>query len=336
MNEPSIAGKILSVLSVLEGEADPSALLAFGPASEEELNCRYTKQLQRRLKRGGAKEIIQRFHSWAERSPNLPIKDIHPSWILELIRDERPRVIGLICRYLPGQQVRYLLDHLPAATKSRLPSLHESFSIPEPLVEQVRLFFERSFFSAPRPAPQEAFSLSHIAWMSARDMTTLIRELGYEEIRRAFASVAGKALQVFLTRFPIEEANQVRLRLARGRPVLAAERQRAQQHLVRVDLDIQRAADLPFEIGLSVLAQAVAPEATEWAKAVVYRLVSRDGHSLKRYVRESLHEHAEARQQHRAESLLAFIRDLAEQGKIATYWREESGSETTGSEKVSH
>ena len=146
MNEPSIAGKILSVLSALEGEADPSALLAFGPASEEVVNRHYTEQLQRRLQRGGANEIIRRFHSWAERSPNLPIKDIHPSWILELIRDERPRVIGLICRYLPGQQVRYLLDHLPAATKSRLPSLHESFSIPEPLVEQVRLFFERHFF----------------------------------------------------------------------------------------------------------------------------------------------------------------------------------------------
>lgn len=336
MNEPSIAGKILSVLSVLEGEADPSALLAFGPASQEELNRRYTEQLQLRLKRGGAKEIIQRFHSWAERSPNLPIKDIHPSWILELIREERPRVIGLICRYLPGQQVRYILDHLPAATKTRLPSLHESFSIPEPLVEQVRLFFERHFFSAPRPAPQEAFSLGHIAWMSSRDLTTLIRELGYEEIRRAFANVEGKALQVFLTRFPIEEANQVRLHLARGRPVLAAERERAQQHLVRVDLDVRQATDLPFEIGLSVLAQAVAPDEKAWADAVVYRLALRDGHSLRRYVREALHEHADDRQQRRAASLLTFIRDLAEQGKIATYWREGPSAEITDSEKVSH
>lgn len=336
MSEPSIAGKILSVLSVLEGESDPSALLAFGPSSEEAENRRYTEQLQRRLKRGGANEIIRRFHSWAERSPNLPIKDIHPSWILELIRDERPRVIGLICRYLPGQQVRYLLDHMPAATKSRLPSLHESFSIPEPLVEQVRLFFERHFFAAPRPAPQAAFSLQHIAWMSARDMVTTIRELGYEEIRCAFANVGGKALQVFLTRFPIEAANQVRLRLARGRPVLAAERERAQQHLVRVDLDIRRAADLPFEIGLSVLAQAVAPDAGEWVQAVVYRMDSRDGHSLKRYVREALHEHAPERQQYRAALLLSFIHELADQGKIATYWREEPGAETTGSTKVSH
>ena len=329
MNEPSTAGKVLAVLTVLEGDKHPAKLLAFGPPDEEADTTGYAEQLARRLKRGGGKEIMARFHSWAERSPSLPIKDIHPSWILESIHDESPRVIGLICRYLPGSHVRYLLENMPVALKDRLPALSESFAIPEALVGQVHDLFERRFFSLERPGPEETFSVRHVPWMNSRDIMLLVHELGYEEIRQAFANVVGKALQVFLTRFPIHEANEVRLRMARGRPVIAAERKHAQEHLVRIDLNVERAIDLPFEIGMSVIAQAVDPEQADWIEAVILRLNQRDGYRLKRYARDACQSHSDERLKRRQAGLLTQISVLAEQGKITRYWREDGDEDIT-------
>lgn len=332
MNELPIPAKVVATLAVLEGDADLDHFFQYSPAEFEQGMRRYAEQLQRRIDRGKGSTLAQLLSSWSDTPSSFPLKDVHPGWILEYVRHESPRVIGLVCRYLPGNQVRYIIQNLPSEIQEQLPSMNESFGIPQELLTHVRSVLENHFYRLPRPGAEEAFSCHSIPWMKPSDIDVVIRELGYEEIRLAFTGVEPKVLQAFLTRFPLKEAKEVRRRVSVGPAVQVAERQVAQKHILSADLDVKKAEDLPYEIGLSVLAECVDPRDREWITGVVVKLTPRAGYSLRRYLEERQPQ-LNAQQIHRRQAkLLECIRDLAERVKISSYWRSSPEDETTRSD----
>lgn len=334
MEQVETTSKVFAALAVLEGEPDLSSLFRFAPPSLEEKLLRYAELLQRRFSRSKSSELAQMLHSWRESSPALPTHEIHPGWILDAVRQESPRVIGLVCRYLPGSHVRYLLRHLPKELREKLPTLSESFGIPKELIEPVKEFLSKKFFRGMRPSSDQSFSCQHIPWLNSKDLRRVIRELGYAEIRKAFSQVDPKVVRTFLTRFPLEEAKQVRRRIEQGPPVLESDRKRAQKHIVGIDLDVGRPEDLPFEIGLSVLAESVMAEEPLWIEGVIVRLEPAEGYILRRYVSEAGASHRVEESRQRQSELLGVIRDLADRGQIARYWRQSPEDETTKSRKA--
>lgn len=319
----------MAALAVLEGEADLGELFAFGPSDLEDSLTRYAGVLKSRFSHGRVRDLAEMMRSWAERSPALPIYQIHPGWILEVVREERPRIIGLICRYLPGSHIRYLIDNLDREVRDKLPTLGESFALPLELMEQVKVFLAKKFFNGSPPSADEPFSCRHIPWMSAKDIRRLIRELGYVQIRNAFAGVDPQAVQAFLVRFPIEEAKEIRRRLELGTSIPESKRKKAREHIVSMSLDVSRAEDLPFEIGLSALAQASHPDDRGWIEGIVVRLTPHEGYRLRRFVSEaSGRGSSETRERYQAE-LLGIVRDLADRGLIAQYWKTRVEEETT-------
>jgi hypothetical protein len=334
MKELSGSGKVIAALTVLEGVEDPDKLLTFGPSDCEDSLTQYANVLKNRFSRGKTRDLAEMIRSWTEISPALPIYQIHPGWILELVRGESPRVIGLICRYLPGSHIRYLIENLPHEIRDKLPTLGESFALPMELMEVVKDFLARKFFCGPPPNPGETFSCRHIPWMSAKDLRHVIHELGYRDIRNAFAGVDPKAVQTFLTRFPFDEAKEIRRRLESGSPVAETYRKQAQEHIVSMNLDVIRAEDLPFEIGLSALAEAVHPQDRAWIEGVVVRLSPNEGYRLRRFVREALGRGAAVTSERRQPELLGLIRDLADQDLIAKYWKPRKEEEITDSIEI--
>ncbi len=329
------SSKVMTALAVLEGGDDPAALFRFGPEGLTETLQKYAGVLKARFARGNQQELAEMLRSWSERSPALPIHQIHPGWVLEIVRQESPRVIGMICRYLPGSHVRYLIENLPRELRDRLPTLNESFGLPASLMEQVKQYLAHKFFHASPPNADERFSCRHIPWMNGKDIYRIVRELGYAEIRDAFAGVDIQALQVFLTRFPIDEARKIRKRLDQGPLVPLPQRKRAQEHIVGLNLDVSRAEDLPFEIGLSVLARCVSREDPSWIEGVVVRLSPTEGYSLRRAVKEAFSSYNPEAVALRQTELLGLIRQLAEQRQIQQYWQSHMEDEETDSEKSS-
>lgn len=324
------AAKVLATLAVLEG--DPIEALAYfvSPTHERAL-CDYGRRLERKAKRRGTHSLVSDLKGMMTRESFSHLRDVHPGWFFEGLRHESPRIIGLACRYLPGDKVRYLIEHLPAGLKTQLPTLGESFAIPDPLIDQVRRILEERFSSGLRPGPDEPFSLAHIPWISARDLHTLIIELGYREIHAGFAKVDAKTLKAFLTRFSVAQAGEIKERVLHQPVPPEAVRREAQRHLATVHLDVEEAAKLPYEIGLSVLAQAAVTEEDRWAQALIFKLEPAHGYVLKRYVAEARGEVRPERVGPRKERLLATIRDLVQEGTIAEYWQTRRDDEDTAS-----
>ncbi len=335
--ELATSGKVIAALTVLEGETEPAELFRFGPEEWADPLTHYAGVLKSRFARGKARELAELLRSWTERSPALPVHQIHPGWILEIVKAESPRIIGLVCRYLPGNHVRYLIENLPREQRDKLPTLSESFGMPAELMEGVKAFLASRFFHGTPPNPEEQFSVRHIPWMSAKDLRRLIRELGYRELRSAFSGLRLQAIKALLTRFPLDEAKVIREHIESGPPVPAALRKRAQEHIVALNLAVARAEQLPIEIGLSVLADAVQAKDMaknmEWIEGVVVRLEPSEGYALRRYVREAIGRQRPEQSVARGQDLMAVIRDLAERGEIAQYWQGRMDEETTKSEK---
>lgn len=331
--ELTTPGRVMAALATLEGESEPGELFRFGPEELEQPLTHYAGVLKSRFARGRANELSELLRSWSEHSPALPIHEIHPGWILELVKQESPRVIGLMCRYLPGNHVRYLLENLPRSLRDKLPTLSESFGLPAELMRSVKDYLATQFFHGTPPNPNERFSCHHIPWMSVKDIRRVIRELGYQEIRSAFSGIDRKAVQAFLARFPLEEARVIRRHLESGPVVSAAKQQRAQEHIVSLNLSVSRAEDLPFEIGLSTLAEVVRAEEADWIEGVVVRLSPAEGYSLRRCVRDVMGRGLKGMAERRQAQLLSLIRELAERREIARYWRAQAEEETTKSEK---
>lgn len=333
MRRLSTSGKVLATMAVLGNPADATILFRFAPASEEEALTRYARRLQRRMSEEGEGALVAELRELATRESFSHLRDVHPGWIFEYIRDESPRVIGLVLRYLPGDKVRYLIEHLPPKVRRALPTVGESFAIPEELINEVKRALERRFVCGTRPAASDPFSLYHIPWMSLRDLQKLITELGLRELSAAFSRASAKGLKAFLARFPVAEAGRLKERILRGGEVSAAERQEAQRHLATANLSVTGAADLPYEIGLSILAESAWGESADWIDPLILKLAPAQGYVLKRYLKEGAALYRPERAARRQGQLLGLIRSLADAGEISHYWY--SGSEeTTGSYPV--
>jgi hypothetical protein len=332
MGHLSTAHKVFAALAVIEGEKDLPALFLHGPSPDQASMEEYAGNLQERFSEGRTKELASLLRSWAAATPSFPLNEIHPGWILDAVRDESPRVIGLICRYLPGRQVRYLLENLPQAVRVALPTISESYRIPLPLVSQAKDFLSKRFFQVKKPSASEPFSCRHIPWMHSKDIERVIRELGYQEIRFAFAKLPAQTLRSFLTRFPLMEARHVKRALTDDSYINPEDRKRAQQHLTNVNFDVPNAEELPLEIGLSVLSQSVSPNDGAWAEALIYKIEPRAGYSFKRYVNEAIVHNSSERLSKRQAQLMGVIRELADQEEISCYWRKSREEETTHSQ----
>ena len=227
-----------------------------------------------------------------------------------------------------------MIEHLPHKVRDQLPKISESFAIPEELIAQVKRALERRFFCGRRPSPEEPFSLYHIPWMSLRDLEKLISEIGYRELQAGFSKAGPKGLKTFLVRFPIEEAKKIKTRLLIKGTVPPKDRQMAQRHLATVDLTVTEAKKLPYEIGLSVLAQSAAGESADWIDPLVLKLAPAEGYVLRRYLKEVASNHRLSEVARRQEQLLGVVRHLADEGKISRYWQPRRDDETTGSYHV--
>ena len=93
----------------------------------------------------------EEFHKLKRSHPASALTEVHPGWILEKLEGESPRILGLLCRFLPGDRVKFLIDHLPASKKKLLPKINESYRISSEIGEIVRGLVEKKFaFSTPR------------------------------------------------------------------------------------------------------------------------------------------------------------------------------------------
>jgi hypothetical protein len=250
-----------------------------------------------------------------------PLEEVHPGWILEKLEGESPRVIGLLCRWLPGDKVRTLLSSWPARS-TPLPKVMETYRVSEAIGRIVRgRIEERLALSYPRPSGG-SFSFEHIPLLTSDDLRTFFRDLGLEEIRRGFSGVEPAVFRTFLSRFSTRDVKEIRRRISEGGPVPLGEREEAQRFLTSLPLNALSAEGLFREIGYAVFGRGVVPEENGLVEGISCKLSPEEGYRLKRVLHERGRSHPGEKIQGAREEILRRLFSLARQGLIGRYWKD--------------
>ncbi len=299
-------------------------LFRFASAEDE----RVLGQIAARLQKEGIlddEDVVARLvKGYRVRRPSV-FEEFHPGWIRERLEGESPRVLGVICRFLPGDKIKYLLDRLTARERKLFPKVNESYKIAPDVAELVRLLVEKKLsFSLPIDAGG-VFSFSHIALMRSDDLRTLFRDLGLEELRRAFSEVDSKVLKAFLARFAPPVAREIRGRIDFGVKTPPSRRREAQKHLVGISMENVSAEELLREIGYSVFVRALAAEDRPLGDYLYQKISPEEGHRLKRALSETSQSRPVDIIRSMQEEILGRIRVLADKGLIRPYWKDNKG-----------
>lgn len=134
------------------------------------------------------------------------IAEIHPAWLLDILKNESPRVIGVVLRHLPSRHVRYLLENLPRRLTMELPKLIEAFYVPGELLDVIRRRVERRFVPMRVTHEVERFGIEHLYFLKIEDLNCLGLDLGLSELALSLVGSGRKILQIVLNRFNLSEA----------------------------------------------------------------------------------------------------------------------------------
>lgn len=182
--------------------------------------------------------------------------EIHPSWLVDSLLHESPRVIGLILRFLPSRHTRYVLEHLPAALREQLPNVVDAFAVSDVVLKIIRHRFESRFVPT-RPAGQvEELSIQTLHGLNLVELELLIRDLGIDELAMAFAHMNTAALRMLLNRLPFAEAKALKSRVAELRGLDQRQEQEARYTVLEVPLERKDPEGLISEVGILSLAKA--------------------------------------------------------------------------------
>ena len=315
---------------MVEGERfEP--LLQFLPQEEGGALKEFAHSIWSQKKEGGAKIVLQKIKEVFVQKKISILSEIHPGWIVEKLRDESPRILGVLCRYLPGDTVKYLIKNLPAEQAKQLPKMSKAFGLSSELILWIKNILEKKFAHPHLPEPDRSFSFSHIGWINGDDLRTLFRELGLEEIRKGFSKVDFQSLKVFFSRFSSEDTRELKGRIIDSPSCSPEEKKRAQKHLVSMELQALDAETLFYEIGFSYFSQAILPGESCWAEAICQKLSPHEGYVLKRFIQENNGKASEAQANRAREDILKRVFYLTEKRAIRKYWQEASEHEETGS-----
>ena len=315
----------LMALCLLGSGKKGQDLFAFASPRDEESLRKISAQFlaQEEIDQGELLEMIRRRNYLQSLSS---LEEIHPGWIVEKLEGESSRVLGLVCRLLSGEKVKFLLDHLPPALKAGLPTIQESYQVSPQVLEVVRQIIEKRFPISLKPPSDSSFTFAHIAWMKEGDLKTLFWDLGQEEIRRAMQGVSPAVLRAFLIRFSPQEAKEIKTRIEMGRPVSETVKREAQKHLMMIPLEQLPSAELFLEIGYSCFSSLLTHEDLSWADFICQKLPPAEGYRLRRRIQEEVPEVGKSAEdpaiiQEKKDEILGRIKTLAGKGLIRRYWK---------------
>lgn len=279
--------KSFLLISALAG-VDCSTLLPFLPTADQaplEKASLELASIKKDLKKEAVTSELKRLAGKASRSI-LP--DIHPDWILEALIRESPRMIGLILRYLPGDQAHAVLEKLPENILKELPPLTETFSVSAELVSLLKRRFEKFFLVfEPHNWPASG-SFDSLALAPAVRLETLFRELGFREMAMAFTGLNIKIVELILKRLPPRDGALLKLKIERLSDTSEERSKKAQSHLLSLDLEKGSPDLLVMEMGLFVLSRALTQERYNFVRLICQKFPMKVGKSLRHYAEKNL------------------------------------------------
>jgi flagellar motor switch protein FliG len=249
------------------------------------------------------------------------IAEIHPAWILEALKDESPRIIGIIMRYLPSKQVRYVLEHLPKETREKIPTLLEAFAVPQHVLDIIRSRFESRFLPIHISKSQDEFGFEHLYYLKGEELETLCVELGLWEMAMALSGVSDKMLRVLLNRLDLKDAKRLHEKIKELKGVSKELKSQARYAILESEAENVGSRQLLMEVGLASLARAMAADDDDRLFALIRQKVSPHfAYALRREIVERSSGISPEAMEDRRALILKCISSLAEEERIDGQW----------------
>lgn len=250
------------------------------------------------------------------------LAEVHPAWIFAALKDESPRIIGIILRYLPARHVRYVIAHLPPALRDALPDMIEAFAVPEEILHVIQRRFEKRFLPLRLSRSLEHYSFTELYYLKSEELEMLFRDLGRQEMALALSRLSVRALRLLLNRFPLKEAKRLKERMRAVERVSEALRRQAQFTVLEA-AEVELGSDrLLLDIGLAAFARALTPDHQELFLFLKQKLEPQQGYILKRVMEEWCDEANQSVSEERRAMILSRVVVLAEDAIIDPAWGE--------------
>lgn len=280
--------KIMIYIACLGENENAFELFRFAPESNERSFVEATRELLSLPKKERTRLITKELKESIHLNKSSSLVDIHPGWFFDFLKEESNQTIHLILRYLPGEVGRYVLAHLSLETQKAIRQIDESKKVSEEIVQLIRKRFESQFLTLASPTKSEEIDLYHLYFVKVEQLLSFFRDLGLEQLSRAFKGVDVLALKALLNRLSIQDAKDFQIKMKSLAKVSHRELKEAQMLLLNLPLDTIEPELLFTEVGISFFARAMTKEDLEFVKALQFKLPPRYGYILKRYVSGSL------------------------------------------------
>jgi hypothetical protein len=288
MNIPSVEHleprlKVVVYIASLSDEENAFELFRFVPEVFEKPLVEATRQLLSIPKKERRRMVVGELKKLLKSQKAAPTGDIDPGWFLEVLKNERPQTLGLILRNLPGDKAKYVLDHIKVSLRKKLPKTEECLKIPPELVEVIRTRFESQFPALAAPEKTEEINLHHLYFIKNEELLAFFRDLGMDQLAKAFKGIHKSALKALLNRLPIKDAKELQNQVKILDKVSKRELREAQMLLLNLPIETIDPEVLFWEVGMIFFSRAISREDGGFIRALNINS-PKWGYLLKRYV----------------------------------------------------
>lgn len=134
---------------------------------------------------------------------------VEPSWLAAGFKGESPRVIAAVLAYMPSSLSRQIVSRLPDNVQRAIPPREALKEVPMELIKLVRSRFDQKFIIMPLERELTDLAFSDVVLLTAKELITLVRSVGADEIACAFLAVGKRALAEFLSKLPPDDGEEL-------------------------------------------------------------------------------------------------------------------------------
>jgi len=206
------------------------------------------------------KEIIQNDNDFG-------IDGIHPSWIVQKLEHESPRIVAAVMIGFSPSLLRQIVDTLPVELRKKLPTKQDMSQLNPGIIKLIQLQFARAFTPMPKANFNGVFKLSDVVHLDFVEINALLRACGIDELAQALSRAGRYTLAELLKRLPRDFAQELAQAVSLTHQPDAHEAKRAQHFLMSMMKDFTHVEELAQKAGLYRLAHALSSE-----QAVLHRI----------------------------------------------------------------
>jgi hypothetical protein len=308
----------IAALAVRDMGGSASSLLDY-MSDDDKPHCKsLIKLYSARADRRQEMDILLKRLVASERFSSLA--EVHPAWILEHLRDETARVVGIILRSLPSKHVRFLIENLPPHIREALPGMVESFAVASPVLNVIRQRFESHFLPMRISRTESHYEFANLYYLRGEELEDVLRDIGLSELAIAFSGLSGRAMRAVYNRLDLKDAKRLQRRGDELSDVSPELFRQARYNVLEIEENRLGPKRMLMRLGLAALASTVDGANNRLVKLIQQKLPPHDGYFLKRLIDEKKVRRGADVSKERQEIVLQIVVALAREGRIDQMW----------------